>query len=210
MEDILETYKRPYDPKKPLIGFDESNKQQIQDVIESLPMKEGKPKRFESTYKRNGTRNLFMFFEPLAGKRRVKVTKRRTKQDFAVCMKELVDEMYPSANKIVLVMDNLKTHHLGSLYETFSPVEAKRIAEKLEIHYTPKRGSWLNIAECELSVLSRQCLKRRIGDSKKLNAEIQAWARGRNRESIKCDWQFTVEDARVKLKSLYPKWVRNI
>jgi hypothetical protein len=210
MENILDVYKRPYDPKRPLIGFDESNKQQIQDVIEPLPMKEGRVQRFESTYKRNDTRNLFMFFEPLAGKRRVKVTKRRTKEDFAMCMKELVNEMYPTAEKIVLVMDNLGTHHLGSLYETFSPKEAKRIADKLEIHYTPKRGSWLNIAECELSVLSRQCLKRRIGDSKMLNAEVQAWVKSRNRESAKCDWQFTIEDARIKLKSLYPKLIKNI
>lgn len=210
MEDILSIYKLPYNPKKPVIGFDESNKQQIQDVVEPLPIKAGKPKRFESTYKRNGTRNLFMFFEPLAGKRRVKVTKRRTKKDFALCMKELVDKMYPTAEKIVLILDNLDTHRLGTLYENFTPEEAKRIAEKLEIHYTPKRGSWLNVAECELSVLSRQCLKRRIGDSKTLNVEIQAWVKDRNRENAKCDWQFTVENARIKLKSLYPKLVKNI
>jgi DDE superfamily endonuclease len=134
MEDVLETYKRPYNPKKPLVGFDESNKQQIQDLVEPMPTKEGKPKRVESTYKRNGTSNLFMFFEPLAGKRRIKVTKRKTKKDFAECMKELVDEMYPDAEKIVLIMDNLKTHNLGSLYETFHPKEAKHIADKLEIH----------------------------------------------------------------------------
>jgi hypothetical protein len=204
MEDVLEVYKRPYQADYPLICFDESSKQQIQELIEPLPMKEGKPKRVESSYERNGVSNLFMFFDPLKGKRRVKVTKYRKSLDFACCMKELVDEMYPKAHKIVVVMDNLNIHSLGSLYMAFEPAEAKRIIDRLEVHYTPKNGSWLNMAEIEFSALSRQCLKRRIPNRLTLQKEIKGWEKQRNKEKVKCDWQFTVDDARIKLKNLYP------
>ena len=155
-------------------------------------------------YERNGTANLFMAFEPLAGRRRVKVTDRRTKVDFAHVIRGLVDEQYPAAEKVVLVMDNLNTHKLGSLYEAFAPAEARRLIERLEVHYTPKHGSWLNMAETELSVLSGQCLDRRIGEQEELRSEVTAWEESRNNAKCRVDWQFTTADARVKLKRLYP------
>ncbi len=204
MEDVLDVYKRPYQINYPLICFDESSKQQIQEVVEPLPLEERKPKRVESNYERNGVSNLFMFFEPLTGKRRVKVTKNRKRVDFAYCMRELVDEMNPKAHKVILIMDNLNIHSLSSLYEAFEPAEAKRIIDRLEVHYTPKNGSWLNMAEIEFSALGRQCLKRRIPNRLALKKEVKAWERQRNKEKIKCDWQFTVDDARIKLKNLYP------
>ena len=204
MEDVLDVYQRPYDPKRPQVCLDEASKQLIGETRTPEPAAPGRPAREDYEYVRNGTASLFMIFEPLAGKRHVKVTDRRTRKDFAQVVKELVDELYPSAEKIVLVMDNLNTHGLPSLYEAFEPAEAKRIADKLEIHYTPKHGSWLDMAEIELGILSRQCLDRRIEDIEKLTSEVAAWERQRNRSSVKVDWRFTTADARVKLKRLYP------
>lgn len=204
MEEVLEIYKGKYDPDHPLLCFDESSKQQIQEVIDSLPMEPGKPMRYDSEYKRNGVSNLFMIFEPLAGKRHVEVTEQRTKKDWAECMKMIVDELYPNARKITIVMDNLNTHTPASLYGKFSPEEARRISEKLDIQYTPKHGSWLNMAEIEFSALSRQCLKRRIGSKDEIVKEVRAWQEARNKAEVKCNWQFTTENARIKLKKLYP------
>ena len=204
MEEILEIYKRKYDPEYPLICFDESSKQQIQEVIASIPMEPGKPERYDSEYKRNGVSNLFMIFEPFAGKRHVLVTEQRTKKDWADCMKMIVDELYPNAKKITIVMDNLNTHTPASLYSKFTPEEARRIAEKLDIQYTPKHGSWLNMAEIEFSALSKQCLNRRIGTEEELVQEIQAWEKERNKACVKCNWRFTTENARIKLRKLYP------
>lgn len=204
MENILSVYLRPYDPKRPVVCVDESSKQQIQDVIENLPMKKGSPLIYDSEYVRNGVSNLFMVFEPLKGWRHVKVTDSRTAIDFAYLLEDLVDIHYPEADKIVLVMDNLNTHTEASLYKAFPPEKAFRIAQKLEIHYTPKHGSWLNMAEIEFSALSRQCLNRRISDQKTLISEVKAWEKQRNECSVKCKWQFTNEKARVKLHKLYP------
>jgi hypothetical protein len=204
MEEVLEIYKMEYDPERPLLCFDESSKQQIQEVMDSLPMEPGKPLRYDSEYKRNGVSNLFMIFEPLGGKRHVQVTEQRTKKEWAECMKMIVDELYPDAKKITIVMDNLNTHTPASLYGRFSPEEARRITEKLDIQYTPKHGSWLNMAEIEFSALSRQCLNRRIGSMGELVEEVRAWEKIRNGAKVKCDWQFRTENARVKLKKLYP------
>ena len=205
MEEVLEIYKKPYDPTHPVLCFDESSKQQIQEVIDSLPMKPGAPRRYDSEYIRNGVSNLFMIFEPLQGKRYVKVTDQRTKKDWAECMKYIADELYPDVKKVTVVMDNLNTHSPGSLYSNFEPEEARRPTEKIKIEYTPKHGSWLNMAEIEFSALSRQCLKKRIGTQEKLIAEVRAWQTERNSREVKCDWQFRTEDARIKLRSLYPK-----
>ena len=204
MENVLSVYLRPYDSKRPVVCIDESNKQQIQEVIESLPMKPGEPMKFDREYKRNGVSNLFMIFEPLGGWRHVKVTDNRTAIDFAHCLEDLVDIHYPNADKIVLVMDNLNTHAEASLYKAFPAEKAFRIAQKLEIHYTPKHGSWLNMAEIEFSALSRQCLNRRISDQETLIRETKSWEDARNRSLVKCKWQFTTEKARVKLHKLYP------
>jgi len=204
MEDVLEVYHRPYDPKRPLVCFDESTKQQTKETRLPLPTLPGQAAKYDYEYERNGTSNLFMFFAPLDAWRHVKVTDRRTKIDFAHCMRELVDIHFPDAETIVVVMDNLNTHKLASLYEAFPPAEARRIAEKLEIHYTPKHGSWLNMAEIELSVLSRQCLKRRIPDQDTLYQEVTAWETDRNAAASSVNWRFTTEDARIKLKRLYP------
>lgn len=204
MEDILTVYKRPYDPNAPVVCMDETSKQQLIDKRESIPMSSGKPKKFDTEYERNGTSNIFMGFEPLAGKRFIEVTDQRTKIDWAHYIKKIVDEIYPDAKKIVLVMDNLNTHKGASLYEAFEPAEARRILNKLEIHYTPKHGSWLNMAELELSHLSRQCLDRRISDQVTLKKEVTAWFKERNEKKVKVNWQFTVENARIKLKKLYP------
>ncbi len=204
MENILAVYLRSYDPNRPVVCLDESSKQQIQDLIEGLPVKPGEVAKFESEYKRNGVSSLFMMFEPLAGWRHVKVTDTRKAVDFADCLKDLVDIHYPDATKIVLVMDNLNTHMIASLYKAFSPEEAFRIAQKLEIHFTPKNGSWLDMAEIEFSALSRQCLNRRIPDQETLIKEIAAWETDRNNTAVKCNWQFTTEDARTKLHKLYP------
>ncbi len=204
MEDVLSVYTRAYDSRYPIVCFDETSKQLVKETRLPLPPEPGQPKRYDYEYERNGVCNLFMFSEPLAGWRHVAVTKRRTKQDYAHQMKYLVDVRYPQAERITLVHDQLNTHDPSALYETFEPKEAKRILDKLEIHYTPKHGSWLNMAEIELSVLARQCLDRRIPDQAALNREVAAWEKCRNAQSRTIDWHFTTEDARIKLKRLYP------
>lgn len=204
MEDVLNVYHRPYDPQRPLVCLDETSKTLHAEAREPEPVAPGKPAREDYEYIREGTANLFLWFEPLRGKREVKVTERRTRRDWAELIRELVDEHYPEAEKVVLVMDNLNTHTPGALYETFAPAEARRIAEKLEIHYTPKHGSWLNMAEIELSVLTRQCLGQRLPSREHLGREVSAWTSDRNARAAKMQWQFTAADARVKLKHLYP------
>jgi transposase len=204
MEDVLDVYARPFDPNRPLVCFDESNKQQHIEVIRPLPMEQGEPERFESTYERNGVSNLFMFFAPLHNWRAVKVTNRRTNADWAECMRDLVDRHFPDAEQVVVVQDNLSTHTPAALYSAFAPAEAKRIWDRLEFHYTPKHGSWLNMAEIELSVLSRQCLDRRIPDQEALKHETAAWVERRNTAKATIEWRFTTADARIKLKKLYP------
>jgi len=204
MEDVLDVYKRPYDPKRPQVCFDERPKQLVGELRTPLPQSPGQPVRYDYEYRRNGVANLFMMFEPLVGKRQVKVTECRTKKDWAYCIRELADEIYPDADTIVLVMDNLNTHKKASLYEAFEPTEAKRIADKLEIHYTPKHGSWLNMAEIEMSVMARQCLSDRMDNIGYLQSEAMPWAEKRNAKEAKVDWRFTTADARIKLKRLYP------
>ena len=204
MEDVLEVYQRPYAPQRPVVCVDEFTKQLVKETRSVMPPAPGRAERFDYEYERNGTSNLFMIFEPLAGRRRVKVTDRRTKVDFAHVLREIVDEDYPEAERIVLVMDNLNTHKPGSLYEAFAPAEARRILDRLEIHYTPKHGSWLDMAEIELNVLTKQCLDRRIPDQPTLIEEVAAWQQPRNDDNGKVDWHFTTEDARTKLKRLYP------
>jgi hypothetical protein len=205
MEDVLEVYTRPYDPDRPVVCLDEASKQLVADVTPPLSMQAGQPARQDYEYERCGTANLFMVFEPLAGQRHVKVTDQRTSADLAVVLRELADVTYAAAAKIVLVMDNLNTHKLAVLYQVYPPEEARRLCERFEIHYTPKHASWLNMAETELSVLSRQCLDRRLADPDLLKREIAAWQEKRNRARVKVDWQFTTTDARIKLKRLYPK-----
>lgn len=204
MEDVLEVYTRPYDPLRPQICMDETSKQLLRDTKEPLPMEPARVQRRDYEYERGGVANVFMFMEPLEGRRWVDITERRTKIDWAHQIKELVDSRYPEAERIVLVMDNLNTHTPASLYEAFDPTEAKRLAGKLEIHYTPKHGSWLNMAEIELSVLSRQCLDRRVPDFQTLQAEAHAWHQRRDEKGVRIDWRFTTDDARIKLKRLYP------
>jgi len=204
MEDVLDVYHREYDERYPVVCMDESPKQLIADVRPPLPMEPHKPQRIDEHYERRGTRNLFLACEPMRGWRHLQVTERRTKIDWAHFIRELVDRHYPQAEKIVLVMDNLNTHQPSSLYEAFQPAEAKRIWDRLEIHYTPKHGSWLNIAECEFSVLSRQCTNRRIPDQQTLANAVAAWVQERNDRPARVDWRFTTEDARIKLKHLYP------
>jgi transposase len=208
MEDVLDVYKRPYNEKMPVVCMDESNKQLTKETRIPIKAAPGRAERFDTEYERNGTSNIFISFEPLVGKRRTKLTDQRTKKDWAHFIKELVDVDYPNTQKIVLVMDNLNTHNGSSLYETFDPAEAKRILDKLEIHYTPKHGSWLNMAEIELSHLSRQCLDRRIPDKETITSEVKAWTDTRNKEKSVVNWQFTTEDARIKLKRLYPTIIR--
>lgn len=207
MEDVLDVYKRPYDPRYPLVCFDESNKQLVLETRRPLPIEPGQAPRYDYQYERNGVSNLFMFVEPLAVWRHVEVTDQRTAIDYAQQMKYLVDERFPEAIKIILVQDQLNTHVPASLYKAYEPAEAKCILEKLEFHYTPKHGSWLNIAEIELSVLNRQCLDRRIPDQETLKREVAAWEVSRNRQTRTVDWQFTTEDARIKLKRLYPSFI---
>ena len=204
MEDTLEVYQRPYDPQRPQVCLDEASKQLIGDVQPPLPPQPGQPAREDYEYQRNGTASIFMLSEPLAGRRKVHVTERRTAVDFAHVVRDLVDVQYPQAPKIVLVMDNLNTHKPASLYEAFPPEEARRILDRLEIHHTPKHGSWLNMAEIELGVLGRQCLKRRIPDRKTLARQVAAWENARNTGTCKINWRFTTADARIKLKRLYP------
>jgi len=204
MEDVLAVYERPYDPKRPVVCADESNKELHKTPRGILPAETGQVTRQDYEYERNSTANMFMTVEPLVGKRRVRVTDRRTKQDFAELLRCLSDDDYPEADIIVLVTDNLNTHSPACLYERFEPAEARRLAERFEWHYTPEHGSWLNMAEIELSVLSRQCLARRISDKEILSAEVSAWESSRNNVKVQIDWQFRTVDARIKLKRLYP------
>jgi transposase len=204
MEEVLQLYTSPFDPDYPLVCFDESSKQLISETREPLPPQPGQPERFDYEYQREGVCNLFMFFEPLTGDRHVEVTDQPTSLDYAQQMKYLVDERHPQAKKIRVVQDNLNTHVKASLYKAFTPAEARPILDKLEFHYTPKHGSWLNRAEIELSVLNRQCLDRRISDKNILTEEVAAWEQHRNQHSFPVDWRFTTEDARIKLKQLYP------
>jgi len=206
MEEVLETYTLPEDPQEPLVCFDESTKQLVKETRTPLPMEEGQPLRYDYEYERNGTANLFLFFEPLSGWRHVEVTERRTKADFAHQMKWLVDERHPRAKRVRVVLDNLNTHSFGSLYEAFPPEEARRIRERLLFVYTPKHGSWLNMAEIEFSVLSSQCLDRRMGEVSFLKQEVEAWELERNTRKSGIDWRFTTQDARIKLKHLYPSF----
>jgi len=207
MEDVLDVYTRPYDAEHVLVCMDETTKQQIMEVRQPVAQGPGRAYRYDSEYKRNGVSNLFMLLAPLESWRHVEVTDQRTKVDWAKVVRQLVDEHFPEAKKIILVMDNLNTHSPSSLYEAFSPEEAKRILDKLEIHYTPKHGSWLNMAEIELSVLGRQCLSRRIPDQQVLRREVAAWEKARNKKGATVDWRFTTDDARIKLKRLYPSFV---
>jgi len=210
MEDVLDVYRRPLDLKRPLVCLDEASKQLLSDARPAVAMTpkteeaSGQLLRQDSEYVRNGTASLFMVSAPLLGVRYVKVTDRRTCQDFALVVKTLVDEQFADADKIVLVMDNLNTHTCASLYTAFEPAEAKRLADKLEVHYTPKHGSWLNMAEIELSVLARQCLAERMNDKENLKEQVAAWQERRNTSAAKIDWRFTTEKARIKLKRLYP------
>ena len=204
MEDILEVYQRPYDRQRPLVCLDESSKQLIAETRLPIAAKPGQPGRHDYEYRRNGTANLFMMFAPLEGWRHVKVTDRHTAVDYAQVLKELSDTHFPGSAKIVLVQDNLNTHKPASLYEAFPPAEARRLVERFEWHYTPKHGSWLDMAESELGVLSSQCLDRRIPDQQVLKVEVEAWDADRNRKHARADWQFTTADARVKLRRLYP------
>jgi hypothetical protein len=205
MEDVLEVYSRPYDPARPQVCLDEAGKQLIGEARPPLPMRPGRPSREDPEYRRGGTANLFMVFEPLRGWRHVEVTERKTNRDFALIIRRLVDEWYPAAERIVLVMDNLSTHAAAALYETFEPSEARRLWAKLEVHYTPRHGSWLDMAETELSALARQCLDRRIPDREALAREVATWEEERNRIAVKVDWRFATADARIKLKRLYPQ-----
>ena len=207
MEDVLEVYTRPYDERFPQVCLDEKSKQLVAEVREPLAAYPGRAARQDYEYEREGTANLFIVSEPLAGWRHSSVTERRTKIDWAHCIKELVEIHYPEAERIVLVMDNLNTHTPAALYEAFTPTEARRIASKLEIHHTPKHGSWLNMAEIELSVLARQCLDRRIPDRESLAGGVGAWEDERNAAKSSIDWRLTTEEARIKLKHLYPEIV---
>jgi hypothetical protein len=204
MEDVLDLYAEPYDPQRPKVNFDETSKQLIAETRQPLRVEVGQPERYDYEYSRQGVRNLFLFVEPQTGWRHVEVTNQRTKVEFAHQMKWLVDEQYPEAEVVRLVLDNLNTHTAASLYEAFAPEEARRIVKKLEFHYTPKHGSWLNMAEIELSVLQRQCLDRRIPDESTLQQEIKAWEARRNTMQATIDWRFSITDARDKLKRLYP------
>lgn len=206
MEDILDLYHEPYDPLNPVVCFDEGNKQLISEIRTPLPAESGQPERHDYEYKREGTCNLFMFFEPLASWRHVEVTDRRTKIDFAHCMKYLVDDRYPGAETIRVVQDNLNTHKPSSLYEAFPPAEARRILQRLDFRYTPRHGSWLNMAEIEINVLMNQCLDRRIACKSFLIQEVNSWETDRNRRASVTNWQFSTSDARIKLKKLYPSF----
>jgi len=204
MEEVLDVYTRPYDARYPQVCMDEMSKQLISETRVPLPMQPGHPACYDAEYERQGTCNLFIANEPLTGKRFLQVTERRTKQDWACFIRDLVDVYYPTAEKLVVVLDNLNTHTPAALYEVFPPAEARRLARKLEMHYTPKHGSWLNMAEIELSVLSRQCLDRRLGTQAELEREVAAWQAKRNAHAVGINWRFTTADARIKLKRLYP------
>jgi transposase len=204
MEDVLEVYTRPYDPARPVVCLDEISKQLVAETRTPRPAEPGQPARVDYEYERCGTANLFMTCEPLAGHRDVTVTERRTAVDFAREVRDLLQVRYPHAERVVLVMDNLNTHKPAALYEAFEPALARSLIERLEIHHTPKHGSWLNMAEIELSILSRQCLDRRIPDADTLTQEVAAWEQARNANTQPVNWRFTTPDARIKLKRLYP------
>ncbi len=207
MEDVLEVYERPFDERRPVVCLDEAAKQILGEVREPLPMKpaSASAERYDNEYERRGTCALFMLFEPLAGQREVLVKARRTALDYADVVRHLCDEVHPQAEKIVLVQDNLNTHGVWSLYQAFEPHEAQRLAQRIEWHYTPKHGSWLNMAEIELSVLARQCLQERMASQENIEQQVKVWQGRRNGEKVKVDWRFGVQDARCKLKRLYPK-----
>lgn len=205
MENVLEVYHRPYDANRPVVCMDETSKQLVKETRVGQPVAPGHASTEDYEYERNGTANVFMFVEPLRGWRKANITDRRTRCDWAQQVKELVDIHYPKAETITLVQDNLNTHHPCSLYEAFAPQEARRLIDKLEIVYTPKHGSWLNIAEIELGILNRQCMDKRIGEKSELVRQADAWEQHRNSETTKIDWQFTTDDARIKLRRLYPK-----
>lgn len=205
MEDVLAVYALPYDPLYPVVCMDESSKQLIGEVLDPIPASPGRPARVDHEYVRNGVAQIFLEVEPLAGRRHLLVSDRRTAHDWALWIKSMVDERYPEAIKVRLVLDNLNTHTTASLYQAFEPHQARRLAERIEFHYTPKHGSWLNVAEIELSVLQQQCLDRRIPDKHHMQSEIAAWEEDRNHRSSKINWQFRTSDARIKLRRLYPK-----
>ena len=204
MENVLEVYHRRNDPVRPLVCLDEASKQLLAETREAIAVEPGKPRRLDAEYRRCGTASVFMLNAPLEGKRHVRVRERRTRTDFAEVVRELCDTLYADAETIVLVLDNLNTHNMASLYEAFEPAEARRLAEKLEIHYTPKHGSWLNMAEIELSILSRQCMNDYFETREHLTTAIAEWERRRNQQRANIDWQFTTADARIKLRKLYP------
>ena len=204
MEDVLDVYVRPPDPARPLVCMDEASKQLVKEMRPSRPAQLGHPARYDAEYERAGVRNLFLAVAPLEGWRTVQVTEQRTRTDWATFLRELADSIYPTAERIVVVLDNLNTHGPASFYEAYPPGEARRLAERFEFHYTPKHGSWLNMAEIELSVLSRQCLDRRIADAPTLEGQVAAWTARRNAAHTTIDWQFTTENARIKLQHLYP------
>lgn len=206
MEDVLDVYHRPYDPQRPVVCLDECSKQLIAEVREPLPPRPGHVAKYDSEYERRGTANVFMAVEPLAGKRTVRVTDRRTRVDWAQFVRLLLLTMYPDVAKVILVMDNLNTHSIASLYEAFDPETARSLAARLEIHYTPKHGSWLNMAEIELSVLQRQCLGQRFADRAALEHDVQTWVADRNATTRRINWHFTTTDARSKLRRLYPAY----
>ena len=206
MEDILALYTQPQDRQRPLVCMDEVPKQLISDVRDPIPAQDEQPKRLDYEYQRHGVANIFMFLEPFAGQRHVKVTDTRTQLDWAHAMREFSDKIHPHAEKIIVVLDNLNTHTAAAFYLAFEPDEARRLVNRFEFHFTPKHGSWLNMAEIELSVLSRQCINRRIPDEQTLRKEVQAWVDDRNSKIVKVDWRFSTADARIKLKRLYPKF----
>jgi transposase len=205
MEPVLDVYERPLDPRRPVVGVDEASTQLVEETRLPLPLAPGQPARVDYEYKRNGTANLFVAVEPLLGWREVQVTERRTAPDFATFLKHLADDIYPEAERITLVLDNLNTHTAASLYAAFAPAEAHRLANRFEWVYTPKHGSWLNVAELEFAALRKQCLGRRIGTMAELRAEVEAWQSERNEREVVINWQFTTADARTKLRHLYPQ-----
>jgi len=205
MEDVLEVYRLPHDPRYPVVCMDESSKQMVGEVTAPIPMAPGHAQILDHEYVRNGVATIFVEVEPLAGRRHVEITEQRTRQDWAHFIKDMLEVRYPEAIKVRLVMDNLNTHDIASLYDTFPPQEALRLARRLEIHHTPKHGSWLNIAEIELSALASQCLDRRIPDIASMRREVAAWQASRNQRSAPVNWRFTTENARIKLLRLYPK-----
>lgn len=205
MENVLEVYKRPYDPKRPVVCMDEKPKQLVKETRTPIACRKGNPQRYDFEYERNGTANVFLFVEPLRGWRRVEVTDRRTRLDWAQQIRRLIDVDHASATRITLVMDNLNTHSPASLYEAFAPAEARRLLEKLEIIHTPKHGSWLNVAEVELAVMEKQSIGGRVPDTMALSERVKSWAQDRNSAKVKVNWQFTTADARIKLRRLYPQ-----